>query len=140
MINEEFRLISKGRLLAYLNDTVVLSPPCYGDCIYEIFDSYNHTGYSKNSEKPIEKLQNDFPHIDKEDLLRLIDYLKMAKDYCETVCCAFAGIYQSVPVPKSDEAQKDIQLVVRACLKRYPWIKPEYVEGMLPGICWLCNR
>lgn len=140
MSKEEFRLISKGKLQAYLDDTVVLEPPCYGECIYEIFDSYNHTGYSKNGEKPIEKLKNDFPHIENEDLLRLIDYLKMAQDYCETVCCAFAGSYPSVGVPKTDEAQKDIQLVVKACLKRYPWIKPDHIEGMLPGICWLCNR
>ena len=139
-MDEKFRLISKGRLMAYLDDSVVLEPPCYADKMYEIFDSYVHTGYSKNKETPVEKLKNDFPYIDQEDLLKLIDYLKMARDYCISVCCAFAGIYDSVGVPTSEEAQKDKELVIKACLKRYPWLKSNYVEGLLPGVCAMCNR
>lgn len=140
MINYEHSLIAKGKLIAYLDDRAVLEPPCFQNIIYEIFVSYNHTGYSKNRETPLEKLQGDFPYIPEKDLLKLIEYLEAAKDYCETVCCAFAGIYQSVSIPNTIEAQQDVQLVIKACLKRYPWIKPEFVEGMLPGICWLCNR
>lgn len=140
MLDEKQKWISKGELLAYLDDNVVLEPPCYSNEIYMIFDSYNHTGYSRNGEKHIEKLKNDFPYIDERDLLRLIHYLEMAKDYCVRVCCAFAGIYQTVGIPVCDEAQDDKELVVKACQKRYPWIKSEYVEKLLPGVCHMCNR
>lgn len=108
-------LISQGKLIAYQDDKVVLKPPCYDEQIFEIFNSYVHTGYSKNHEKPLEKLQTDFSSINEEDLLTLIDCFKTVVYYCECVCCAFAGIYQTVSIPESVEAQKDKQRVVKIC-------------------------
>ena len=139
-MDEKFKWISEGRLMAYVDDNAVLEPPCYNEIIYDIYYSYRHTGYSKNKDTPLEKLTTDFPDISIEDLNMLIEYFKQVDDYCSNVCCAFAGIYQSVGIPKSEEAQKDVQYVVKACMKRYPWLKEEYIEGLLPGICHMCNR
>lgn len=140
MFDEKLTLISQGKLIAYENDKVVLKPPCYNEQIFNIYNSYVHTGYSKNHEKPLEKLQTDFPSINEEDLLTLIDYFKMVDSYCELVCCAFAGIYQTVGVPETVEAQRDKQRIVNICLTRFPWLKSEYIENLLAGVCHMCNR
>ena len=128
MINKEYQLISKERLLAHLDDKVVLEPPCYKDEIYTIFYSYSHTGFEKSGEKPIEKLKKDFPKI------------KEVTEYCQDVCCDFEGLYQTVIIPKTDEAKRNVQLVVEICTRRYPWLKKSYIVNFLERVCWLANR
>ena len=140
MINKEYQLISKERLLAHLDDKVVLEPPCYKDEIYTIFYSYSHTGFEKSGENPIEKLKKDFPKIKEEDLEKLIVYFKEVTKYCQDVCCDFEGLYQTVIIPKTDEAKRNVQLVVEICTRRYPWLKKSYIENFLERVCWLSNR
>ena len=137
MTREEEKLYSYGRLSAFCDDNAVSLPPCHMDIIYNIFDSYNHTEYRKS---PLEKLQKDFPFISNENLLELIEYFKKAVDYCETVCCTLAGIYDSPCVPETDQGKEDIRRVVEACTKRYPWMKSQYIESLAVGVVYMCWR
>ena len=88
----------------------------------------------------MEKLHNDFSLISEEYLNLCINYFKEVDDYCENVCCDFAGIYQTVPIPTSIEGQRDKERVVKICLTRFLWIKREKILGKLSGVCCLCNR
>lgn len=133
-------LHGRERLKSYESNEEVIDPPCYKDNIYEIYDSYKHTGYRKSPETPFEKLHGDFPLISEDDLNLLIQYLKEADDYCENVCCEFAMIYDTLGIPKTAEAETDKNRVVKICMTRYPWMKEERITNMLSGICWLCNR
>ena len=140
MFNEDLKLKSEKKLNAYENDKIVLNPPCHSEDIFEIFNSYINTGRSNNHEVYLEKIQNDFPYINEKEILVLLNYFKKLEDYCELVCFTFAEIYQTVPVPTSKNAQIDKQRVINICLTRYPWLKINYIENLLSGVCWLCNR
>lgn len=132
MINEKYKALSKQRLQEYESDKVVIDPPCYNDeiyDIYEIYDSYRHIGCYINHEELMEKLHKNFPLISEEDLNLLINYFKEVDDYCINVCCAFAGIYQTVPIPTSIEGQRDKERVIKICLTRFPWIKQKKYSG-----------
>lgn len=139
-MDENFRWMNKGRLMAYVADYVVLESPCYKEKIYDIWYSYRHTGFSKNKETPIEKLTTDFPEIDMKDINDLIKYFKKVEDFCDLVCCSFAGIYNTCGIPKTEDAQRDVQFVVKACQNRYPWLKEEFIVGYLAGVTHMCNR
>ena len=125
---------------AYCEDDLIIEPPCYADNMYDIFEAFIHTGFNMNKETPLEKLQDDFPYIANENLLKLIEYFKSAIEYCEGVCCVFATIYPYVVIPNTDKAHEDIKHVINACKKRYPWIKPEYISSLLVGVVAMCNR
>lgn len=139
-MDEKSKWMNKGKLMAYVDDCVVLEPPCYNEMIFDIWYSYIHTGYSKNKETPIVKLTTDFPEIDMKDIKDLVQYFKEVKDFCVSVCCAFAGIYDTVVIPTTVDAQKDILYVVKACQKRYPWLKEEFIVKYLRGVTAMCNR
>lgn len=140
MTQEEMKIFASGKLAAFCDDNAVIEPPCHADKIYNIFYSYMHTGFSRNKETPLEKLRNDFPDIADEELLELIGYFKQAKDYFENVCCAYASKYQYVGIIITDETKEDIERVITACTKRYPWIKPEFIKDFLHGVVAMCNR
>lgn len=116
-MDEKYKWMNKGKLMAYVDDCAVLEPPCYDEIIYDIWYSYRHTGYSKNKETPIEKLTTDFPEIEMKDLNDLIKYFKGVELFCDNVCCPFAGIYDTVVIPATVDAQKDIQYVVKSMPK-----------------------
>ncbi len=141
LTNEEEKILATGKLLAYCNDRIIIEPPCHAEIIPDLFNSFNHTGHSRNGETPLEKLQNDFPNISENDLLDLIAYFKQVKDYCDLVCSAYA---QKYPYPvcskKTNEEQEDVGQVVRACRQRYPWLEQEYIEAYLISVVYMCIR
>lgn len=55
MTQEKRIIFAYGQLNAYCEDDVIIEPPCYKDNIYDIFDSYNHTGFSKNKETSLDR-------------------------------------------------------------------------------------
>lgn len=138
MTQEEQKFYSRGRLSAYCDDNAVLEPPCHCEIIWKIFDSYNNSKYIQRN--PLEKWQEDFPFISNEDLVMLIDYFKIAIDYCENVCCTLAGIYNAPVLPETEQCKRDMESVVKACIKRYPWIKPKYIESLAYGVIAMCLR
>lgn len=139
-MDEKVKWLNKGRLMAYVDDNVVLEPPCYNEIISDIWSSYKHICYSKNNETIVKKMEIDYPDISKDDLNMLINYFKKVKDYINSLCCAFAGIYQTIGVPETEDAQKDVLRLIKACKKRYSWLDDEDIVSILPGICWACNR
>ena len=140
LTKEEEKILATGKLLAYCNDRIIIEPPCHAEIILDLF-SFNHTGNSRNGETPLEKLQNDFPNIEENELLDLIAYFKQVKDYCDLVCCAYA---QKYPYPvcskKTNEEQEDVGQVVKACRQRYPWLEQEYIESYLISVVYMCIR
>jgi hypothetical protein len=139
--NEEVKILATGKLLAYCDDSITIEPPCHAEIILDLFNSFNHTGNSRNGETPLEKLQNDFPNIGETELLDLIEYFKQVKNYCDLVCCAYA---QKHPYPvsskKNDEEQEVFGQVVKACRQRYPWLEKEYIESNLISVVYMCIR
>ena len=140
LTSDDRKILATGKLLAYCDDKIIIEPPCHAESIFNMFYSFMHTGFSKNGETPLEKLQSEFPNIGENELMELIKYFKQVEYYCDLVCCAFAGIYPYVVIPKNDEAREDIERVVHACSQRYPWLKPEYIKDYLVGVTAMCNR
>ena len=139
---EEKKIFADGQLHAYCNDEIILEPPSHAECIFELFDSFKHTGNSRSGETPLEKLHNDFLDIDENELVDLIAYFKQVDYYCSLVCCAYAMKY---PYPlhvgnESTEEREDIDRVISACRQRYPWLTQEYIEMYLVGAVYMCIR
>lgn len=141
LTKEEKKILATGKLLAYCDDTITIEPPCYAEMIFDLFNSFWYTGYSRNGETPLEKLQNDFPNIGENELIDLIDYFKHVEDYCSRVCCAYAMKYPYPVVSKKNkEEREDFGRVVKACRKRYPWLKEEWIGSYLYGVVAMCIR
>ena len=142
LTTEENKKLADEKLTAYCSDTIISEPPSHADCISGLFDSFTHTGFGKSRETHLEKLQNDFPNIDENELKDLIVYFKQVTDYCDSVCSAYASKY---PYPlvgsgNTQEERKDIGRVVKACRQKYPWLKQEYIEMHLKGVVAMCIR
>ncbi len=140
MTEEEQKIFSYGQLSAFCNDNAVIEPPCHKDNIVALFESYERTGYSKNWEKPIERLRKDFPLIPDNELEMLVEYFDKAVHYCETVCCSLAGIYPIISGRPEGKEKEDVKRAVTACKRRYPWMDNKYLEHVAWYTVRMCNR
>lgn len=128
------------KLLKLAENNTILAPPCCNDVTLDLFNMCFHL-WNTNDRDFSDYASKNYPEIKSEDIAELENYLSDAHKYLIDICCTFAQIYQSYAGPRYNYGidQKYCDILIRTCLRRYPWLTEEYINENLWQICRLCN-
>lgn len=141
MTSQERKEHKIQELLKFAEDDTTLNPPCCNDEVLDLLDEFFHLWIPSNQENFSEYMHKNYPALKLKDIADLKSYLAEARRYLIDICCIFAGIYQSYGGMRYHygEDQKYCDMLIRTCLRRYPWLTEKYINENLWQICRLCN-
>lgn len=141
MTNIELKEKNIQELLNNANDDTILIPPCCNDDVLNLFSKFFHLWKPANEGNFSDYMNKEYSTLTAKDIIKLEKYLVDANKYLLNICCVFAGIYQSYGGVGYcyGEDQKYCDILIRTCLRRYPWLTEKYINENLWQICRLCN-